>query len=205
MRRMKRLLLILAPLVILAAPAVARACEPYVTPHECEPRVLAEAGLSNSGKAARCIEERETGEHVYAQCAQSEREIHERGELERAEANRKYEERLHEIAEQQKREEQQQAEAKYAREHPTPQPPAVSPVQPEAVFPPLTLAGSSSFVQSFIKSRSHRRADHLSDKCPASPARRPHDVRRRGIQRCILRRLARSTRASSASMHAMNL
>ena len=109
-------------LVLLALPAVARACEPYVVPYECTTRYLNEHGLLTSGWAARCAEEREKGELPYARCVQSEVETHERGERERAEANRKYEERLHEIAEEQKRYEQQQAEAKYAREHPTPQP-----------------------------------------------------------------------------------
>ena len=144
-------------------PAIASAtCVAPTKPPHCW-----EAGIEpTSGACGTYLTEREHEEHLYEQCLQSELEIRERGNANGLKPIDKYEERLHEIAEEQKRYEQQQAEAKYAREHPTSPPPSpVSPVQPEAVFPPLTLTGSSSFVKSFINSRSHGRAAHLSDKC----------------------------------------
>jgi hypothetical protein len=130
-------------LVLLALPAVARACESWTPPPGChngqnEQECLQgiqdkanEEGILTSGIYA---ERRRIVEEHFQACEKYEKEvaeIHERYERERAEAIRHYEERLHEIAEQQKREEQQQAEAKYAREHPTLPPPSTpQPVAP---------------------------------------------------------------------------
>ena len=144
-------------LVLLALPAVARACESWTPPPGChngqnEQECLQgirnkanEEGILTSGIEAARI--RAAEEHFQA-CEKYEKEvaeIHERGERERAEAIRTYEERLHEIAEQQKREEQQQAEAKYAREHPTP--PPTPPPAPVPTPPSITAFASSSGVK----------------------------------------------------------